>query len=42
MMAFQIQAVIVNEPTTDRGVELKMETLWRISCIESQAKFKEL
>jgi hypothetical protein len=33
-MTFQIKAVTVNEHATDRAIELKMETLWRISCIK--------
>jgi hypothetical protein len=34
MMMFQIQAVAVIEPVTGKGVDLKMETLLRISCIQ--------
>jgi hypothetical protein len=34
MVTFQIQAVTVNEPTTGRGVDFKMETSLRISCIK--------
>jgi hypothetical protein len=32
MATFQMQAVRVNESATVRGVDLKMETVWRISC----------
>jgi hypothetical protein len=34
MVTFQIQAVTVTEPATGRGVDLKMETLPRISYIQ--------
>jgi hypothetical protein len=33
MVTFQIQAVTVNEPAAGRGIDLKMETLPRISSI---------
>jgi hypothetical protein len=34
ILTFQIQAVTVYETVTGRGVDLKMETLWRKSCIQ--------
>jgi hypothetical protein len=42
MVTFKIQTVTVNEPATGRGVDLKMETLLRISCEQQQVKFQEL
>jgi hypothetical protein len=41
MAMFQIEAVTVNGPGTGRGVDLKMETLWRISCDTVTGKFQE-
>jgi hypothetical protein len=40
MAKFQIQAVTVNEPAIGRGIDMDMETLLRISCIQKQVKFK--
>jgi hypothetical protein len=31
MATFHIQAVVIDEPVTGRGVDLKMETLQRIN-----------
>jgi hypothetical protein len=34
MATFQIQAFTINEPATGRSIDLKIKTLWRISCIQ--------
>jgi hypothetical protein len=34
MVTFQIQAVTVNESATGRGLDLKIEILPRISCVQ--------
>jgi hypothetical protein len=34
MVTFHIQAFTVNKPATGRGVDLKMETLLRITCVQ--------
>jgi hypothetical protein len=34
MVTFQIQTVAVNEPATGRGLDLKIETLPRINCVQ--------
>jgi hypothetical protein len=42
MAAFHIQAVTVSEPANARGLDLKKETLPRISYVQYQVKFQKL
>jgi hypothetical protein len=42
MMTFQVEAVTVNELGTGKGIDLKMESLQRISSNTVTGKFQEL